>query len=493
MSESAIRPGARFPFRAWAGAGIGLGLYTAAIAIAPDWRWACAAAAPLIFLPFAWWSLAEPGRWFACFCAASLLLPPLPFTVGNSAPHVAILFAALGLWCGIVHPSDWRIRAEGLTLAMLLFPCALLISIPFAAVYSGAEVAAWSLMRAGLFGVAVFTFFYFAAGPGSRARISGWIGIRGFYFAAVASALFASADFYYQFPPLAEFGEQFVWLESGGIYRRAQGVFYDAGMLGNVCAFFLVMVALAWLRPEIGRRIASRKALLAGGAILGAALLFSFSRSSLLNLAVALVAVFCLNRPRVRMLNLIEFAAACLLSIGGLAFFLAPDFARHYAVRAWQTLTEFDVMLGGRLETWEAIVNFLAANPWHAIFGVGFKTLPYSTFVGENLITDNMYLSTLVETGLAGLATMLFLNGAILAAGYRAARRDEPQASFCGTWIFCFWCGQMFQMGSVDVLTYWRVLPIYLFVLALAVRNRLETRPQESRGLGVCPTEKTKK
>ena len=476
MSESAIRPGAQFPFRAWASVGIGLGLYTAVIAVAPDWRWACAAMAPLILLPLAWWSLAEPGRWFAGFCVASLLLPPLPFTVGNSAPHVAILFGVLGLWCGLARLADWRIRAGGLTLGMLLLPAALLVSIPFAAFYSGAGVAAGSLVRAGLFGVAIFTFFYFAAGPGSQVRIGGLPGIKGFYFAAVASALFASVDFYYQFPPLAGFGEQFVWLESG-IYRRAQGVFQDAGMLGNVCAFFLVMVVLAWLRPEAGRRIASRKVLLAGGAVLSTALLFSFSRSSLLNLAVALVAVIYLNWSRIRLLNLIELAAACLLSICGLAFFLTPDFARHYAVRAWQTLTEFEVMLGGRLETWEAILDFLAANPWHAIFGVGFKTLPYSSLVGENLIPDNMYLSTLVETGLAGLATMLFLSGAILVAGYRAARRDSPEASFCGAWIFCFWCGQLVQMVSVDVLTYWRVLPIYLFVLALAVRSPLEPRP----------------
>ena len=476
MSESAIGNRAESRLRAWAAAGIGLGLYAAVIAVAPDWRWACAAVAPLFLLPLAWWSVAEPDRWFAGFCVASLLLPPFPFAVGNSAPHVAILFGVLGLWCGLARLADWRIRAEGLTLAMLLFPFALLVSIPFAAVYSGAGVAAGSLVRVGLLGVAIFTFFYFAAGPGSKVRIGGLPGIKGFYFAAVASALFASVDFYYQFPPLAGSGEQFVWLETG-IYRRAQGVFQDAGMLGNVCAFFLVMVVLAWLRPEAGRRIASRKVLLAGGAVLGTALLFLFSRSSLLNLAVALIAVIYLNRPRIRLRNLIELVAACLLSIGGLAFFLTPEFARHYAVRAWETLTEFEVMLGGRLETWEAILDFLAANPWHAIFGVGFKTLPYSTFVGENLIPDNMYLSALVETGLAGLAAMVFFSGAILAASYRAARSDRPEASFCGAWIFCFWCGQLVQMASVDVLTYWRVLPLYLFVLALAVRSPLEPRP----------------
>ena len=35
--------------------------------------------------------------------------------------------------------------------------------------------------------------------------------------------------------------------------------------------------------------------------------------------------------------------------------------------------------------------------------------------------------------------------------------------------MFCFWAGQAVQMFSADLLTYWRVLPVYLFVLALAV------------------------
>jgi hypothetical protein len=36
--------------------------------------------------------------------------------------------------------------------------------------------------------------------------------------------------------------------------------------------------------------------------------------------------------------------------------------------------------------------------------------------------------------------------------------------------MLCFWCGQMVQMLSGDLLTYWRVLPVYFWVLALAVR-----------------------
>jgi hypothetical protein len=36
--------------------------------------------------------------------------------------------------------------------------------------------------------------------------------------------------------------------------------------------------------------------------------------------------------------------------------------------------------------------------------------------------------------------------------------------------MFCFWLGQCVQMLSADLLTYWRVLPVYFLVLAWAVR-----------------------
>jgi hypothetical protein len=53
----------------------------------------------------------------------------------------------------------------------------------------------------------------------------------------------------------------------------------------------------------------------------------------------------------------------------------------------------------------------------------------------------------------------------------RAAKSEDRQKAFFGEWFFCFWVGQMFQMLSGDLLTYWRVLPIYFWVLAMAVRK----------------------
>ena len=81
-----------------------------------------------------------------------------------------------------------------------------------------------------------------------------------------------------------------------------------------------------------------------------------------------------------------------------------------------------------------------------------------------------MYLSLLVETGVAGLAALIWLNVAILRASGRASHSADSGRAFCGTWMLCFWAGEVVQMMSGDLLTYWRVLPVYFFVLARAVR-----------------------
>ena len=54
--------------------------------------------------------------------------------------------------------------------------------------------------------------------------------------------------------------------------------------------------------------------------------------------------------------------------------------------------------------------------------------------------------------------------------GYEFGVRTAAGRSFFGAWMLCFWSGQVVQMASSDLLTYWRVLPVYFWVLALAAR-----------------------
>jgi hypothetical protein len=438
-----------------------LGAWAAAIATAPSIAAKALLAAPALILPALWWVLQHPARWLVLFFAAALLLPPLPFPIGDSGPHPSLVFAALGLFLGVLWLADWRLIPSGLNASFATLFGVLLASVAAAAVYSGAVAAAGSLVRVALFGISIYVFFYGAYGPGrtANARRS----VRLLYGAASLAALFACVDFYYQFPAPAGYGPQFVWLDSG-VYRRAQGLFYEASTLGNFCAFFLVMIAVAFTRPRAESPV-SRKALLAGGTVFFAALVLSYSRGSLVNVAVALAVLAWTNRRRLPWVRV-----SLLAGVGALVtWWIFPTFAQAYWTRlsnsAEYLFTATEGVLSGRVASWSTLAAWIAANPWQAFFGIGYKTLPYTQYLSSPVVADNMYLSLLVETGVAGLAALIWLNVAILRAAARSA-----QQSFFGVWMLCFWSGQVVQMASGDLLTYWRVLPVYFWILALAVR-----------------------
>ncbi len=216
--------------------------------------------------------------------------------------------------------------------------------------------------------------------------------------------------------------------------------------------------------------------MLAGGLALSVALLLSFSRSSLVNVAVAVCALLYLHRQRIRWRTILSAGAVASAVAILAAFAVLPAFAQLYWTRVFNSFRYFiespNSILSGRLDSWSYLLHFLSLHPLYALFGVGYKTLPYSQFLGKTVIADNSYLSLFVETGIVGLAAMLALSLAILKASRRASRSAASAASFLGTWMFCFWCGEMAQMMSGDILTYWRVLPLYFWVLGRAVRDR---------------------
>lgn len=455
--------------------GLGLGLYAAAAALIPDLGAKAILCAPLLLIPLAWRLLATPTAWLALFFFCALLTPPLPIRLGDSGPHVALLVAGAGLFIGLLRLSEWRFRADALAASFLAIWIIFACSVTTAAFYSGPVIAAGSLARVLLFGVSIYVFLYVRDGPFRARPMQEVRAIRFLFWAAVLSAVFACVDFYFQFPTPAGYEQQFVWLDTG-VYRRAQGVFYEASTLGNLCAFFLEMIAVAMFLPKKDRPL-SPVALFSGGVALATALVLSFSRASLVNLAVALAVLFWMHRDRVRWRTL---GAAALLSAGAGAILLAafPAFAGMAGLRFFNAFQYFlespNAVLSGRVASWQTLLGFLASKPWHALLGVGYKTLPYSSFIGTTAVGDNTFLTLLVETGIAGLVAVIALNFAILVYAYQAARSSRPMRSFYGTWMVCFWAGQVVQMFSADLLTYWRVLPVYFFVLALAARD--ETR-----------------
>ena len=473
MHEFTLRAVEAGDRKQWIVPGLLLGAGAAGVAVLSTPLAAAVALGVFVLIAFVWWVWGGYDRWFLAFAVATCLTPPLPIAVGTTGPHVALFAALLGLWIGLARLSTWRIRNEALAVALVAFWMIMAFSLAPAALDSGTFVAVVGLARLGLLGISVFAFFYFAYCPPDREPQ--WLPARiRFLFAlAVGAAIFACLDFYFQWPPPAGFGEQYVWL-TGAVYRRAQGFFYDAGTLGNFCAFFLLFVVVALSRSD-KRGLPSRGWLMGGGVILAAALLFSFSRSSLLNLGVALCVLMLLERHRVPVGRWFSIAFAGVAGGLALAWALAPSLAEAYLMRLWFTATELvdkpDLWLSGRLENWSLLLQFLGDHPSKLLLGIGYATLPHTELLGRPVIGDNMYLTLLVESGLIGLSALIALQAALLVAAYRVSKSTDREAALVGTWIFCFWIGQLVQMLSIDVLTLWRVLPLYLGLLGMAVHR----------------------
>ena len=453
-----------------------IGALAAAAAVGLRWEIQAGIVAVPIGVLAALWALNEPMRWWMGFVVAALLLPPLPLEVGSSGPHPSLAFAALGLWVGAAQLGRWRVRLDGLAIALLAFTAWLAATATIAALYSGPQVAAGGLARVGLFAIGVFIYFYVTDGPGRFAAMGEFAWARLGFFVAAASALWACIGFFLHLEPLGRFAPQYVWLPFG-VYRRAQGVFNEAGMLGNLCAMFLIMAAVAACRADVRKRIASGVPMFVGVAVLLAALAVSFSRSPVAGLLAALLALILLEGRRVQVWRLLAFVVAVMAGLAILAAYWIPNLAEAYWLRLSDTIVyagdETAAVLSGRLETWALLLDRLAAHPGVLLTGIGYKTLPYTSYFGEPVTADNMYLSLIAETGIPGLLLMGVLTIAMLRAGLEARRSGSTAAWFYGTWFVCFWVSELVQMLSVDVLTYWRVLPLAFFTLALARREAM--------------------
>ena len=404
-------------------------------------------------------------RWITAFLVSAIVLPPLPIELGNSGPHICLLAALAGLLVG--GATRWKIPTGPLTQAFLFLFLVLLASTGMAALFSGVAIATGSLVRVLLLGISIYLFSQARAlEPNPQQDVSL---IRLLFVAGVVSAIFACLDFYFHFPAPAGFAPQFVWLSSG-VFRRAQGVFYEASTLGNFCAFFLVMILVALSRGKNGSPI-PRPLLICGGVAFAVALILSYSRASVVNVVVSTAALLFLLRGRLRWSRIVPAAGGLMLIVALALARLFPVLSNAYWDRAASIVKMFsspEGVLSGRVGNWQSLVDFLRLHPTYVIFGIGYKTIPYSGLFGGQVVSDNVYLGMLVEAGVLGLAAVLWLNATILRSAYRAAistvESSHPWRGFFGAWIFCFWAGESVQMLSGDLLTYWRVLPLYFWV-----------------------------
>ena len=140
-----------------------------------------------------------------------------------------------------------------------------------------------------------------------------------------------------------------------------------------------------------------------------------------------------------------------------------PSFATSYWVAARRLPSAFGHPGRRALWTPRKLVHprrLPLNHPWHLALGIGSRPCRIPILLGSTVIADNMYLSLLVETGLAELPRLSWFQLVRdWRASYRAMRAEDAATNFLGTWMLCFWIGRTFPDVVGDLLTYWRVLP----------------------------------
>jgi O-antigen ligase len=98
----------------------------------------------------------------------------------------------------------------------------------------------------------------------------------------------------------------------------------------------------------------------------------------------------------------------CSSYVACLLYAAFPSFGQNYCLRIEASFLYMnsapEKILSGRVSSWGTLLQFMSQHPWQTAFGIGYKTLPYSTYMGTPITADNTYLGLLVEIGALGLA-----------------------------------------------------------------------------------------
>jgi O-antigen ligase len=424
--------------------------------------------------------------WPYVFLAAALIVPPLyPSALGGETPvYAANLLFIAGCFVVLTRQEAFPTSGDPVGKAIVGFLFALALSVPFGFWLSGTPEGVGSCLRFFLL-LHPFLIYFWLRGvrqrdPENSLILAGKV-LLGL---GVVAALYGIVDFYVPIPIPHPFADQYIYLD-GKMIRRAQGMLYEASSFGNLSAFFLSLtltVLFAWWNRLSNLH---KAALYIMSGIFTFALFLSYSRGSWANMLVT-VTVFLLLQKRLRL----AVAAASISVVAGFVFLIyqvSPLVVLNFFNWRMGTLLEFlsdpNLATSGRWESWWRLISYFSDHPWYLIFGIGYKTLPHTQLFGRALIADNGFLSLTFETGLVGLACFLWLNGAVFRSTYRASQKGHSVRAVCAAFMFAFWCGEMIQMVTGDLFTYWRNLVVFFAGLALVLQEPVASVASERSAL----------
>lgn len=219
-------------------------------------------------------------------------------------------------------------------------------------------------------------------------------------------------------------------------------------------------------------------------AILSFAVFVCFSRSAWGNVLVSL-AVFVASSHMVKPRRAWGFFVAFLTPMT-LLWFYFPELWNYFTGNRigyfGQIFGDPNLVTSGRLETWATVFSILRQHPNYLLFGVGYKTLPFTRLFHEEIITDNGFLNLLLETGILGLGGFLAFSAAVFESFWRLSRKSVGTQLFWSAALFSLWCGEWVQMMAADAYTYWRSMVVLIALMAFALNRADRTWTMEASG-----------
>jgi hypothetical protein len=277
-----------------------------------------------------------------------------------------------------------------------------------------------------------------------------------------------------------------------------EGQLRAAGPIGETNRYaqiLLVLLPLAVLTIRTGSSRTLRAfGLLAGGLILGG-LLLTFSRGAMLTGVVLLGMMACMRllKPRHVLASVLgvsvlvaAFAPAVIARMATLEHLNSLLFRTGYTYRAPDSSAVHRYTLN--MATWHVFLD-------HPIFGVGpghfaeYYSVPYSNRVGliettKKYMGHNLYLETLAETGITGLACLLAILFVIMHGLWRERRhwmQSHPELASAATAFFLCLCA--YAISAVFAhLSYQRYF--WLLVALSSAAARIIHSQREEQGMG---------
>jgi O-antigen ligase len=416
-------------------------------------------------------SISKPVILITALLLSLEMLPPLYLSsLGETPLYASFLLLPIAFAVVLFRLPDVRFKWDPIATGLAAFLFGTALSLPFAFWLSGASVGMSSLSR-WLLLAHTAPIYYLIRGfshlqsTRTERRIYGLL-----FVGSVIAAIYGVVDFVWPIPLPHPSADQFIWLE-GAVVRRAQGPFHESSNFANFCGFFLIAAAVAFLARKERYLGVPRSVLVALISILTLAVLVAFSRSIWASILAALFVSFALSRfvriPRAAAVLCAVLVPLCLVwmfSPGLWDYLVSARIGRLF-----QILEDPNSATSGRFDTWIRILSIMRDEPQYLLFGVGYKTLTLTRLFHGGMVTDNGYLSLLLESGIAGLAGFLIFSAAILRVCFRLARSAFEIPAFWGTVLFSIWCGELVLLLAADAYTYWRNMAVFVALMALTL------------------------